>query len=242
MRTLKQIEAAFPTEDSCRAYLVKMRWADGVRCPRCGSEKVHKLARPWNWQCKQCTKAGLSVLPARRHRFREHELPAPHVVPRRVSHVPVEEWNQRVADSPDDRLRFLPHRLVHVPSHPRCDDGRRRRAAVRRRLRLTRRSSAARPRTSTAIARFIPKTPVIGAISRKGKVVAKVIERVNHETVEAFMAETVSTKVDLVASDESTPTTGLHGAVSVTPRSITRAESTFAPTFTPPTSTRSGRC
>jgi hypothetical protein len=53
-------------------------------------------------------------------------------------------------------------------------------------------------------ARFVPKTPVIGAISRKGNVVARVIERVNHETVEAFMHETVSTKVDLVASDEST--------------------------------------
>jgi transposase-like protein len=58
-------------------------------------------------------------------------------------------------------------------------------------------------------ARFIPKTPVIGAISRKGRVVAKVLERVNHETVESFMAETVSTKVDLVASDESSAYHGL---------------------------------
>ena len=58
-------------------------------------------------------------------------------------------------------------------------------------------------------ARFIPKVAVIGAISRKGNVVARVIERVNHETVETFMAETVSTKVDLVASDESTAYHGL---------------------------------
>jgi hypothetical protein len=34
-----------------------------VRCPRCGSEKVHKLAKPWKWQCKQCATNGYRFSP-----------------------------------------------------------------------------------------------------------------------------------------------------------------------------------
>src|SRR5713226_699175 len=65
MMTLNQLTQRFPTEDACRQYIVEMRWPDGVvRCPRCGSEKVHKLAhRPWNWQCKQCSPHGYRFSP-----------------------------------------------------------------------------------------------------------------------------------------------------------------------------------
>src|SRR2546428_1269726 len=61
--TLDELTKRFPTEDSCRAYLVSVRWPNGVRCPRCDSAKVHKVARPWNWQCKQCTKQGYRFSP-----------------------------------------------------------------------------------------------------------------------------------------------------------------------------------
>ena len=38
--TNAQFEAMFSTEDDCCAYLVARRWPEGVRCPRCKSEKV----------------------------------------------------------------------------------------------------------------------------------------------------------------------------------------------------------
>src|SRR5713101_4828645 len=63
MMTLKQLEAQFLTEDQCMEYLVALRWSDEVRCPRCQSEKVHKLSRPWKWQCKQCSKNGYRFSP-----------------------------------------------------------------------------------------------------------------------------------------------------------------------------------
>lgn len=57
--TIKEWEAAFPDEDACCAYLVKHRWPTGVRCPRCGMEKVYELpSRPWHWQCHQCAPQG----------------------------------------------------------------------------------------------------------------------------------------------------------------------------------------
>jgi hypothetical protein len=46
------------------------------------------------------------------------------------------------------------------------------------------------------------KLPVIGAISRKGNVVCKMIENADTETLTRFVRKTVSDKVDLVATDE----------------------------------------
>src|SRR5215469_18726185 len=35
-RNLTELEANFSTEAACRAYLARLRWPDGFRCPRCG--------------------------------------------------------------------------------------------------------------------------------------------------------------------------------------------------------------
>lgn len=54
-----EFEALFPDDDACKAYLRDRRWPDGVRCPRCGNDKVAELkARPFHWQCKACAPNG----------------------------------------------------------------------------------------------------------------------------------------------------------------------------------------
>src|SRR5947199_4435097 len=53
--TLNQLEKRFPTEESCRQYLMETRWPGGeVVCPRCRkTKKVYALkARPFHWVCK----------------------------------------------------------------------------------------------------------------------------------------------------------------------------------------------
>jgi transposase-like protein len=45
------------------------------------------------------------------------------------------------------------------------------------------------------------KTPVVGAVSRKGKVVARVVANVRKDTLTKFVAETVSRKVSLLCTD-----------------------------------------
>ncbi|MFZ0887897.1 MAG: IS1595 family transposase [Candidatus Binataceae bacterium] len=58
MTSLKQIHEQFDTQDKCMAFLVQMRWPDGVRCPRCGNDKVFKVKhRAWNWTCKSGNEA-----------------------------------------------------------------------------------------------------------------------------------------------------------------------------------------
>lgn len=53
MQTISDFDKAFGTDDQCKAFLKEMRWPNGVRCPRCDSDKVFALkARPFHWVCK----------------------------------------------------------------------------------------------------------------------------------------------------------------------------------------------
>src|SRR5215469_11446361 len=57
--SISQWEKAFPTEDACDLYLVQHRWPDGVSCPRCGSTRVYPLTtRKWHWECPDCRQGG----------------------------------------------------------------------------------------------------------------------------------------------------------------------------------------
>ena len=83
-------------------------------------------------------------------------------------------------------------------------------------LRSMKPSSAVRTRTGIGTAKRLPrehrlstKTPVIGAVSRKGNVVARVIENVTKEAALSFVREMVSDKVSLLATDESRVYRGL---------------------------------
>jgi transposase-like protein len=55
--TVGQFERLFPDDESCKTYLLARRWPAGVKCPRCGNDHVYaSKARPWHWQCKGCGK------------------------------------------------------------------------------------------------------------------------------------------------------------------------------------------
>src|SRR5947207_14818221 len=53
--TIGQFEKAFPDENACCDYLVKQRWPSQVYCPRCGSVKAYPLkTMQWKWECPDC--------------------------------------------------------------------------------------------------------------------------------------------------------------------------------------------
>jgi len=52
-RTLEEFDAWFATEKACRDYLVRLRWPDGFRCPRCGGRKAWAV-RTVLFQCAEC--------------------------------------------------------------------------------------------------------------------------------------------------------------------------------------------
>ncbi len=52
-RNQAEFEAEFGTEAACRAYLLKLRWPEGFRCPRCGHTKAWPV-RALLLQCAAC--------------------------------------------------------------------------------------------------------------------------------------------------------------------------------------------
>ncbi len=52
-RTIEEFERRFSTEESCRDYLVRLRWPDGFRCPQCKGTKA-VVVRSILFQCCGC--------------------------------------------------------------------------------------------------------------------------------------------------------------------------------------------
>lgn len=52
-RTLLEFEDRFRTEEACWAYLVRLRWPQGFRCPHCGDARAWSLQHRL-FQCQGC--------------------------------------------------------------------------------------------------------------------------------------------------------------------------------------------
>lgn len=209
MKTLKQIEAAFKTEDDCRAYLVKLRWKDGVRCPRCGTDKVHKLSRPWTWQCKQCAKQGYRFSPLVGTIFENTNYPLAtwfrviFLMCQSKKGISALQIHRMIGSGSYRTAWYMCHRIRAAMR----DDSFKRLTGIVEvdetfvggELKNKHRKDRGGP-TAGAVG----KIPVIGAIARKGNVTARMIEAVDVKTLTAFVREAVSEKVKLVASDENT--------------------------------------
>ena len=51
---LVELVKDFADENKCRAYIEKLRWPDGVRCPACQSEKISRIAARHQFDCDSC--------------------------------------------------------------------------------------------------------------------------------------------------------------------------------------------
>jgi hypothetical protein len=75
------------------------------------------------------------------------------------------------------------------------------------------------------------KIPVIGAVSRKGNVVARVLDRVDRKSAEWFVKEMISEKVSLIATDETAHTTAWLSKAGRTRASTTKPDSMSSALF-----------
>ncbi len=211
--TRRQLEERFATEEQCMAFLVAKRWPDGVRCPRCDSDKVYKLARPFKWQCKQCSKNGYRFSPLVATIFEN-------------TNIPLKVWFRVIFEMCHSKKGMSALQIYRTIGGKDADKKgsyqtawymcHRIRAAMQSEefLKLTgvvevdetyiggknknRHRDKRKPGRGTA-----GKTPVIGAISRKGKVVAEVANSVDTATLDSFVRRTVSHDVEIVATDDN---------------------------------------
>lgn len=206
MMTLTQLNTRFSTEDACKGYLVRLRWPNGVACPRCENTKVHKLTRPWTWQCKKCSKQGYRFSPLVGTIFEN-------------TNYPLTTWFQVIylmCQSKKGMSAMQIQRTIGAGSYRTAWYMCHRIRAAMKNGEFTKLMGSVevdetyiggkdknRHRSQRGGSRGPKgKIAVIGAIARKGNVVAQVIERTDGPTLRKFVYNTVSERVDLVATDE----------------------------------------
>jgi transposase-like protein len=210
MMTFQQFMATFRDEASCRQFLQDRRWPDGVRCPRCGNEKVYALKEPFKWQCQSatCGKRGyrFSVLVGT---IFEN------------TNVPIETWfkvlytilqsKKGVSSRQLRRMFFGERSSLHTAWYV----GHRLRAGMKDddfkqlmgivevdEMGLGGKDKNRHWDKKQHITGLSGKTTVIGAIARKGDVVCQIIDNTNAATLNRFVRKAVSGNVDLVATDD----------------------------------------
>jgi transposase-like protein len=52
--TLPEVNALYPTDDRCRELLERLRWPEGVICPRCKDKRVSRLKEYARYECVGC--------------------------------------------------------------------------------------------------------------------------------------------------------------------------------------------
>lgn len=209
--SVKQFDAMFPDEDACRAYLKARRWPDGVRCPRCGNEHVYELkSRPWHWQCTNCAPGGstgyrFSILTGTI--FENTNKPlldwfrVTHLLLTSKKGISARQVWRYMGFGSLKTAWYMLHRIRAALSEQpveklggivEVDETYLGGKAKNRRDK----DSGGRGGMGSG------KSAVVGAVSRKGNVVARAIDNVRGDTLTKFVKETVSTKVSLLCTDQ----------------------------------------
>jgi hypothetical protein len=205
--TIAQFEVTFPDEEACRAYLVARRWPKGVCCPRCGNARVYALASGYHWQCTACAPGG-----SKGYRFS-------HLAGTIFENTnkPLREWFKVVhlmlsrkkgisALQIQRMMGFGSYGTAHSMCHKI------RAALVEPETKLggivevdeTFIGGKAKKRDRMPGPTASGKMIVVGAIKRKGNVIARVIQNVRRSMLESFVNEAVSEKVSLLCTDQWT--------------------------------------
>jgi hypothetical protein len=216
--TSAQFDRMFPVddEDACKAYLKARRWPQGVVCPRCGNPAVYDLpSRKWHWQCEKCAPDGYRFSIIAGTIFENTNKPlrdwfkVAHLILTSKKGMSARQLGRYMGFGSVKTAWLMGHKIRTALIENNMDklggivevdesfiggkdknkhwDG-------------EKRGRKHRPST---------KTPVIGAVSRKGNVVARVLENITSEAAQAFVREMVSERVSLLATDESRVYRGL---------------------------------
>jgi len=212
MMTLRELMAAFPTEDDCRAFFAMRRWPAGVSCPRCGkTETVYKLTKlAWHWECgnPDCCHGKayrFSVIAGTIFENTKYPLKTWFEVLWSMLNakkgISAMQIQRQIGAGSYKTAFYMCHRLRSGMQD----------AEFRKLMGIVevdetyiggknknRHHNKKTPGRGPA-----GKVTVLGAISRKGSVIARMVDNAEAETLTGFVKDVVSEKVDLVATDDA---------------------------------------
>jgi len=206
--------------------LVALRWPDGVRCPRCGNDKVFRVKhRPWSWVCKSgkesvneqtaevrvCKKNGYRFSALVGTVFENTNYPLPvwfEVIylicqsKKGMSALQIQRMLKENGRPTAYKTAFyICHRVRAMLDNDQF--GQLMGVVEFDETYLGGKDSNRHWDKKRHVRGTGDKTPVIGAISRKGNVICKMIEHADMPTMHRFVHDVVDKeKVSLVATDE----------------------------------------
>jgi len=208
--TITDFERRFPDEDACASYLVTHRWPNGVHCPRCRNTNVHDHPKAYHWHCYQCSPGGVgyrfSVLVGTifentnkplRQWFRVIHLML--TSKKGISALHVCRYmgfgSYKTAWLMCNKIRVA---LGNVEFKKLVGDVEVDETFVGGKAKNRHNSD----RDGSTGGTGSGKTTIVGAVQRKGNVVARVIANVKADTLTSFVNEAVSHQVSLLVTDQ----------------------------------------
>jgi hypothetical protein len=224
--TIAEWEIAFPTDDACKMYLAEHRWPEFVVCPRCGNPEVKSHAQGFNWVCYACGVGNdgyrFSVLV--NTIFENTNKPLRQWF--RVIHLMLTSKKGISALQIYRMMGFGSYRTAWYMCHRiragmANEDFRKLMGIVEvdetfvggkaKNRHWDKRGGSGRGGTGSG------KVPVVGAVERKGKIVARVIDSVSADVLKTFVRGAVSEKVSLLCTDQWV---GYHGLDASFPHGV----------------------
>jgi IS1 family transposase len=210
--TVGQLEAMFPDDEACKTYLTARRWPEGVRCPRCDNPDLydHSSYASFHWQCRNCDPQGYRFSVLVGTVFENTNKPLKtwfrviHAMLTSKKGVSALQIYRTMDIGSYKTAWYMCHRiraglqdrefrqLVGIVEVDETFVG----GLAKNRHKDKRGGSGGTGGMGSG------KTPIAGAVSRKGNVVARVIENVQASTLTDFVHEAVSHRVSLLCTDQ----------------------------------------